>query len=123
MKTLSAICLAASLTAVGGASARAAWVPTDCGREPTAPTLDVSSVEAYNAGVDKVAAYEKAARAYNSCVSKEAAREETAISNEAKAKMAPYQEGSAAVQKRIAANFTKFNTELKTAAAKFNKKK
>lgn len=125
MKKISAICLimAAAVTGMPSGYALAAWTPFDCGKEPSAPSLDVSTVENYNSSVDKVAAYEKAARAYNSCVAKAAAKEETAISNEAKAKMEPYQEGSAAVQKRIAGNFTKYNTELKAAAAKFSKKK
>lgn len=122
MKTTFAICAAASLLLLGApAHAEGLWTAAGCGAEPSAPTLDVSSVDRYNASVDKAASYEKAARVYNACVAKEATRQQTVISNEAKAKMEHIQEGSSAVQKRIAANFSKYTTQLKTAGAKLGK--
>ncbi|NHN89331.1 hypothetical protein [Acetobacter conturbans] len=126
MRTTFAICFAASLTIAGvlaPAHAESLWAASGCGAEPSAPSLDVSTVDHYNASVDKVASYEKAARAYNGCVSKEATHQQTAISTEAKAKMDHIQEGSSTVQKRIAGNFTKFNTQLKAAGAKLGKPK
>ena len=47
------------------------WVATGCGGEPRIPKIDMSTVQRYNISVDKVGAYEKAARVYNSCVSKQ----------------------------------------------------
>ena len=98
------------------------WVATGCGDEPRIPKIDMSTVQRYNISVDKVGAYEKAARVYNSCVSKAALKEETEISNEARAKIAYVHEGSAIVQKRISDNFLKLTTALKIAGAKLRKK-
>ncbi|MGV4876165.1 hypothetical protein [Acetobacter indonesiensis] len=100
-------------------AAATGWSAAACGAEPTMPSLDVSSVEHYNASVDKATTYEKAARAYNSCVAKTANKEETAISNDAREKIAHIHEGSAAVQKHIAANFTRMTAALKAGSAKF----
>ena len=100
-------------------AAGGAWSAPDCGAEPAMPTLDVSSVEHYNASVDKATAYQKAARAYNTCVAKAANKQETAISNEAKEKIAYVHEGSLAVQKHIAANFTRMTATLKAGSSKF----
>ncbi len=102
-------------------AAERSWLPASCGTEPTAPAVDVSSVEKYNASVDKVSAYEKAARTYNACVSKTALKDETAISNEAREKIAYIHEGSTAVQQRIGANFTQLTTALKAGGAKLQK--
>ncbi|MBV1836480.1 hypothetical protein [Acetobacter estunensis] len=104
------------------AHAEGVWSAQGCGSEPSMPSLDVSSVERYNASIDKATTYEKAARTYNACVSREATKQQTAISNEAKVKMGHIQEGSSAVQKRIGANFTKIASQLKAADAKFGKK-
>ncbi len=97
------------------------WTASACGAEPVAPSVEVSSVDKYNASVDKVSAYEKAARTYNSCVAKAAVKEETAISNEAREKIAHIHEGSSTVQKRIAGNFSKLTTALKAGGAKLQK--
>lgn len=111
----------AALAESGSAHAASAggWGAPACGAEPAAPSVDVSSVEHYNASVDKVTAYEKAARAYNTCVARTANKEETAISNEAREKIAHIHEGSSAVQKRIAGNFVHLTASLKAASAKF----
>lgn len=113
--------LAGSAVADSGAAqaASGAWGAPVCGAEPAAPSVDVSSVERYNASVDKVTAYEKAARTYNTCVARAANKEETAISAEAREKIAHIHEGSSAVQKRIAGNFVHLTTALKTASTKF----
>lgn len=120
---LGGLMVAATLADSGAAraaGAAGAWAaPAACGAEPAAPSVDVSSVEHYNASVDKVTAYEKAARAYNTCVARSANKEETAISNEAREKIAHIHEGSATVQKRIAANFVHLTASLKAASAKF----
>ncbi len=102
-------------------AAQTRWTPAACGAEPAAPVVDVSSVEKYNASVDKVSAYEKAARAYNACVSKTALKEETAISNDARDQIAYVHEGSTAVQQRIGANFTQLTTALKAGGARLQK--
>lgn len=102
-------------------AAERVWVPSACGAEPDAPVVDVSTVEKYNASVDKVSAYEKAARTYNACVSKTAVKEETAISNDARDKIAYIHDGSTTVQQRIGANFTQLTTALKAGGAKLQK--
>lgn len=113
---VSAPALASAASAHDGA-----WAATGCGSEPSAPAMDVSSVDKYNSSVDRAAAYEKAARAYNSCVAKEATKQETAVSAEAREKISHIHEGSSVVQKRIAANFAKITTTLKAGNAKFKK--
>lgn len=113
--------LAAMVVSVPAHAAERGWVPSTCGAEPDAPAVDASSVEKYNASVDKVSAYEKAARTYNACVSKTAVKEETAISNEARDKIAHIHEGSSAVQQRISANFTQLTSALKAGGAKLQK--
>ena len=97
------------------------WVAVGCGEEPKPPKIDVSTVQHYNMSVDKVSAYEKAARIYNECVSKAAMKEETKISNEARSKITYVHDGSAAVQKRISDNFVKLTTALKVGGAKLRK--
>ena len=98
-----------------------AWAPQNCGSEPVAPAVDVSTVERYNASVDKVTAYQKEARAYNSCVVRSAMHEETAISEDAKERIAFVHDSSTAVQKRIAANFEKLTATLKAGNARLQK--
>ncbi|NHO31759.1 hypothetical protein [Acetobacter fallax] len=123
MKTRLSLCITAMMTLAGASVARAEspWTASGCGTEPSAPSLDVSSVDKYNSSVDRAAAYEKAARVYNACVAKEANRQETIASNEARDKIGHIHDGSTDVQKRIAANFTKMTATLKTAGAKFSK--
>ncbi|QHM92266.1 hypothetical protein [Acetobacter pasteurianus] len=110
-----------SSVAIPAQAADKMWTASACGAEPVPPSVEVSSVDKYNASVDKVSAYEKAARTYNSCVAKAAVKEETAISNEAREKIAHIHEGSSTVQKRIAGNFTKLTTALKAGGAKLQK--
>ena len=109
------------LGAVPVQAAGRAWAPQNCGSEPAAPAVDVSSVERYNASVDKVTAYQKEARAYNSCVVRSAMHEETAISEDAKERIAFVHDSSTAVQKRIAANFEKLTATLKAGNARLQK--
>jgi hypothetical protein len=103
-------------------AAAGSWSPGNCGREPAAPVVDTSTIERYNASVDQVTAYEKAARSYNACVSKEATAEQTSISNNARSRIDSIQSVSAGVQKRIAANFTSLTGALRDAGAKLQGK-
>lgn len=89
-----------------------------CGREPAAPVVDTKTVERYNASVDQVTLYEKAARAYNACVAKAATAEQTAISDQARSRIDAIQAVSGGVQKRIAANFNSLTTALRDASPK-----
>ena len=98
--------------------AAAGWTPAGCGREPVAPTVDTSTIDRYNASVDHVTAYEKAARTYNTCVSKAATLEQTAISNDARTRIDAIQAVSGGVQKRIAGNFAGLTTALRDASPK-----
>ncbi|ACI52833.1 conserved hypothetical protein [Gluconacetobacter diazotrophicus PA1 5] len=120
------LCVMTSLgmTSVGMvAAARAAdapWsAPAACGQEPRPPVVDYTTAAHYNASVDAVTAYEKAARLYNGCVASAAGREEGAISAEARARMDRVHQGSLVVQQRIAGNFTRLSTELRDGAAHF----
>ncbi|GBQ21809.1 hypothetical protein ACLRDC_01650 [Gluconacetobacter sacchari] len=114
---------AAALCLTGGLSvaraADAAWSAPACGKEPAAPVVEAGSVAKYNASVDAVTAYEKAARTYNACVAAAAARDEAAISAQARARIDQVHQASVAVQQRIAGHFTKLTTDLKAGAARF----
>ncbi|MBM3098420.1 hypothetical protein JRX38_10410 [Gluconobacter cerinus] len=108
-----------SVFAFGTASAaESGWSAPKCGAEPDAPAVKAGTVAQYNESVDRVTAYEKEARAYNACVSGQANREETAISQEASAKILRIHSASAAVQTRIAGSFQKLSSELTTAGRK-----
>lgn len=107
--------------AVPAHAAERGWSAAGCGDEPSAPAVDVSTVQRYNASVDQVSAYEKAARTYNACVTRAAVKEETAISDEARQKIAYVHDSSAAIQSRIASNFTRLTTALKAGGAKLQK--
>lgn len=102
------------------AHAAGTWSASDCGKEPTPPTVDISSVEHYNTSVDKVMAYEKAARTYNACVASEATKAETAVSNDAKQQIDHIHAASVAVQKKLAANFVDLSGKLKAGSKKFS---
>ncbi|GBQ71421.1 hypothetical protein AA103196_2771 [Ameyamaea chiangmaiensis NBRC 103196] len=99
--------------------ARAASSGSACGAEPSAPRLDVSSVAAYNATVDKVTAYQKAARTYDTCATSAAAKEEAAISDDAKVRIGRVHDAAVASHGRIAANFTQQSAALQAASKKF----
>ncbi|MBS1069217.1 hypothetical protein [Gluconobacter cerinus] len=108
-----------SVFAFGTASAaESGWSAPKCGAEPDAPAVKVGTVAQYNESVDRVTAYEKEARAYNACVSGQANREETAISQEASAKISRIHSASAAVQTHIAGSFQKLSSELTAAGRK-----
>ena len=96
----------------------AGWSAAQCGREPAAPTVDTTTIDRYNASVDRVTAYERAARSYNGCVSKAATAEQTAISNDARVRIDAVQGVSSGVQKRIAANFSALTGALRAGAPK-----
>lgn len=100
-------------------AADSVWGAAKCGAEPSAPAVHVSNIAQYNESVDRVTAYEKQARAYNACVVASANRAETAISEEARNRIAEVHKGSTAVQSRIATNFQKLSAVLATAGKHF----
>ncbi|MEW9272686.1 hypothetical protein [Gluconobacter oxydans] len=109
----------AGIAGSGSASAaEAAWTASKCGVEPQAPVVKAATVAQYNESVDRVTAYEKAARVYNACVAAQANREETAISQEASARISHVHAGSAAVQSHIAASFQTLSANLAAASRK-----
>ena len=119
------LCAAASCPAVlcvdlaaTRAAAAAGWSAANCGREPLAPAVDSGSVERYNASIDKVGAYDRAARAYSECVSRQAVAEQGAISNDARARMAVINNAAGAVQRRIAGNFAALSAQLRAGGQK-----
>ncbi|MBB2189856.1 hypothetical protein HLH34_07730 [Gluconacetobacter azotocaptans] len=115
------VACALSLCVTGAArAAGAAWSAPACGREPVAPPVDSSTVARYNASIDSVTAYEKAARTYNGCVAAAASREESAISAEARTRIAHVHEASVAVHQRIADNFSRLTAQLKAGAARYS---
>lgn len=119
-RQLSAACVA--VLAGGFGTVAHADPLAHCGNEPDAPALPVGDAEHYNASVDRFKAYEAAARVYNKCVSAAASKEEAAISDEARDRIAKIHAQSVAVQKRIAANFTKGTATLKAGAQKLSPK-
>ncbi len=108
----------AMLPATAAATPGSGWTAASCGREPAAPVVDTTTIDRYNASVDRVAAYERMARSYNACVSKAATTEQTAISNEARTRIDAIQSVSGGVQKRIAANFAALTGALRAGAPK-----
>ncbi len=100
------------------AAVGAGWGAAQCGREPAAPAVDTTTIDRYNASIDRVAAYERAARSYNACVARTATTEQTAISNEARTRIDAIQAVSAGVQKRIAANFGALTAALRAGASR-----
>lgn len=99
-------------------AAETAWTASKCGAEPQAPAVKAGTVAQYNESVDRVTAYEKAARTYNACVAAQANREETAISQDATARISHVHAGSAAVQSHIAASFQALSASLAAAGRK-----
>ncbi|MFT9448459.1 hypothetical protein [Gluconobacter japonicus] len=121
IRPVAALCGLSLLSVLAAGTATAAdsgWSAPKCGAEPTAPTVKAGTVAQYNESVDRVTAYEKEARAYNACVSGQANREETAISQEASARISHIHTASAVVQSRIAGSFQKLSTELTAAGRK-----
>ncbi len=112
-----AVC-GATVPATAAAGPGSGWTAGQCGREPAAPAVDTATVDRYNASVDRVAAYGRAARSFDACVSRAAATEQTAISNEARTRIDAIQATSSAVQKRIAANFSALTATLRAGAPK-----
>ncbi len=108
----------ATLPARAAAGPGAGWNAAQCGREPAAPMVDTTTVDRYNASVDRVAAYERAARSYDACVSKAATAEQAAISNDARLRIDAIQAVSGGVQKRIAANFSALTGALRAGTAR-----
>ncbi len=107
----------------GGGTARAAgWSASSCGREPAPPGVSGGSVDRYNASIDRVAAYDKAARAYSDCVSHQSVAEQSAISNDARARMAVINQAAVSVQKRIGGNFAALSAQLRAAGQKLGVK-
>ena len=103
-------------------AASSGWTASGCGHEPAPPAVESASVEKYNASIDRVSAYDKAARAYSACVNRQAGSEQTAISNEARARMSVINAGAASVQKRIAGNFAALSAQLHSAGQKLGAK-
>lgn len=121
IRPVAAFCGLSLLSALAFGTAGAAesgWSAPKCGAEPEAPAVKAGTVAQYNESVDRVTAYEKEARAYNACVSGQANREETAISQEASAKISRIHSASAAVQTHIAGSFQKLSSELTAAGRK-----
>ncbi|MFT9380244.1 hypothetical protein [Gluconobacter sp. P5B12] len=121
IRPVAAFCGLSLLSALAFGTAGAAesgWSAPKCGAEPEAPVVKAGTVAQYNESVDRVTAYEKEARAYNACVSGQANREETAISQEASAKISRIHSASAAVQTHIAGSFQKLSSELTAAGRK-----
>ncbi|GFE95541.1 MULTISPECIES: hypothetical protein [unclassified Gluconobacter] len=121
IRPVAAFCGLSLLSALAFGTAGAAesgWSAPKCGAEPESPVVKAGTVAQYNESVDRVTAYEKEARAYNACVSGQANREETAISQEASAKISRIHSASAAVQTHIAGSFQKLSSELTAAGRK-----
>ncbi len=106
----------------GGSALAAGWSASSCGREPAPPAVTGGSVDRYNASIDRVAAYDKAARAYSDCVSQQSVAEQSAISNDARARMAVINQAAVSVQKRIGGNFAALSAQLRAAGQKLGVK-
>lgn len=110
--------LAAAALVLSHAGPALAWSASGCGAEPAPPAVQGGSVERFNASIDRVGAYDNAARAYSACVGKAALAEQTAISNDARLRMNAVNGVALGVQRRIASNFTALSAQLKSAGQK-----
>jgi len=98
-------------SAGAGTLSGGAWTPGSCGDEPAAPTLNVSSAEAYGESLKWIKLYETKIKVYNDCFIKEANADNQAINDTVKAEQA-----------RVNAAFDKYNADSKTAQARFSGK-
>ena len=89
------------------------WTPRACGAAPVAPKVDSGDVARFNASVDRVNAYEKAARTYATCVAGASGREQAAISADASARMRRVHDSAALVQKQVSEQFARLSAEMK----------
>jgi len=105
--TVSLMLVAVSGTA--GTIANGAWSPSGCGDEPAFPSIDQSSVAAYNQSVQAINDWQQKAHAYNDCLIKEANTDNSLIANAAKAEQA-----------RLRAAIEKIQAEAATAKAKLD---
>ncbi len=115
--------VACLLAPAGPACSAQGWSPSGCGREPAPPVVSSASVDRYNASIDRVGAYDDAARAYSACVSRQALAEQNAISNEARSRMSAVNAVALTVQKRIAGNFGALSAQLKASGQKLGAKR
>lgn len=60
--------LFAAATARAGTLKDGQWSASGCGAEPAAVSLDATSVEAYNRGIEKAKTWEQQAKAYVACM-------------------------------------------------------
>jgi hypothetical protein len=110
------------LSASPGLAAQPGWSAPACGREPAPPAVESGSVDRYNASIDSARAYDRAARAYSDCVSRHAVADQSAISQDARLRMASINAVATSVQKRIAGNFSALSAQLRAAGQKLGAK-
>ena len=123
MRSAWAGCILCVVVSAGPAlAAQPGWSASNCGHEPGPPVVEAGSVDRYNASIDRVSAYDKAARAYSTCVSRQAVAEQSAISNDARSRMAVINNAATMVQKRIASNFGALSAQLRAAGQKLGAK-
>jgi hypothetical protein len=82
---LTCLCLsaAATLPAWAGTLDGSTWNPSQCGPKPTPPALNARNIDAYNATVEQVNTYRKAARTHIDCLVREANADIKAITQSA----------------------------------------
>lgn len=95
LKFTAVLLLSAVLNANAGSLANGGWTPANCGAEPPPPTLDESSVTAFNASLKTVKDWQQRAQAYNHCVVNEANADNEAIAQAANAQQERYRAAAA----------------------------
>ncbi len=115
--------LAAVALVLSHAGPALAWSAAGCGVEPSPPAVQGGSVERYNASIDRVGAYDNAARAFSACVGKASLAEQTAISNDARQRMNAVNAVALGVQRRIGSNFTALSAQLRSAGQKLGSRR
>lgn len=98
------------LSAQAGTLADGKWSATNCGTLPPSPEIDDSGVEAYNASLKAVKAWQQAAQAYANCVVGEANADNEAIAKAANAE-----------QERFKAAVAEISAAAKAAKAKLDR--
>ena len=106
------IALLPSLPAMAGSLTNASWTPSEaCGVKPALPTIDDSSIEAYNKSVAAINEWQKKANAYYECLVKEANADNAVIAETANREQEAYRQAVQIIGEKAAAAKNKLDQQ------------
>ena len=89
---MSVILLPVAGSATAGTLLNGGWKPNSCGIKPIAPTIDDSSVEAFNKSVAAINNWQQQAKTYFECLIKEANADNSVIADTANREQSDYRQ-------------------------------